>query len=201
MKNLTAILSILSFIGVLAIGGMMMSQKNDDAPKPKKEEEAKSGSLLAYVNIDSLEANYVLLKSNREKLQKRQEQMENELQRSYGQMQSDANEVQKKAQANALTQTEYEAAQKRLMQMQQTLESRKQSLTEQLMKEQEEFNLDLKRRLDAFLAEYNKSHNYDYIMSYSSAGSAILFAKDAHDITTDVVEGLNALAKTEDSKK
>ena len=201
MKNLATVLSILSFAGVLAIGGMMLSKNDSSAKKPVTTEKLPAGSVVAYVDIDSLEANYVLLKANREKLRKRQEQMENELQRSYGQMQSDANEVQKKAQANALTQTEYEAAQKRLMQMQQSLESRKQSLTEQLMKEQEDFNLDLKKRLDNFLAEYNKSHNYDYIMSYSSAGSAILYAKDAHNITADVVDGLNALAKSEESQK
>jgi outer membrane protein len=200
MKNLSSILSILSFVGVIALSAVYFTQKDKAVAAPVVAEHNSNGS-IAYVDIDTLEANYELLKTKREDFRKRQAQMESELQRSYGQMQNDANEIQKKAQANTLTQAEYESAQKRLMQMQQTLESRKESLTQQLMKEQEEFNTDLKTRLDAFLAEYNKSHQYDYIMSYSGAGSAILYANKAHNITKDVVDGMNASTKSDDNKK
>src|ERR1700722_9645672 len=127
--------------------------------------------------------------------------MENELQTSYSEMQNDANEVQKKAQANTLTQSEYEAAQKRLMQMQKSLESRKQSLTDQLMKEQEDFNKDLKTRLDAFIEEYNKDKHYDFIFTYTNAGSGLLYVNKALDITKDVVDGMNAESKGDDKKK
>ena len=121
--------------------------------------------------------------------------MENELQRSYQEMQSDAEEVQKKMQAQTLTQAEYEAAQKRLGIKQQTLESRKQTLSDQLMKDQEDFNKDLKKRLDDFLAEYNKTKHYDYIFSFTSAGgSALLYANNSNDITQDVIKGMNALS-------
>ncbi|MCF8450514.1 MAG: OmpH family outer membrane protein [Taibaiella sp.] len=203
MKNLALVLSSLSFIGVLALGGMYLSGKNTSGKEAVIAAPVRTagGANIAYVDIDSLEAKYVLLKTKREDFKRRQGQMENELQRSYGQLQSDANEVQKKAQSNTLTQAEYEAAQKRLMQMQQTLESRKQSLTEQLMKEQEDFNTDLKKRLDAFLAEYNKTQQYDFIMSYSGSGAAILYANHARDITNDVVDGMNNRAKSEENKK
>lgn len=156
---------------------------------------------VAYVNLDTLEARYELLKTKRQDFKQRQEQMESELQRSYQQMQSDADEVQKKAQANNLTQAEYETAQKRLMQMQQSLETRKQSLTDQLVKEQDDFNKDLKTRLDAFLEEYNKNRHYDYILSYSAAGSSILYANKQLDITKDVVDGMNATSNNDANKK
>lgn len=201
MKNLALILSVLSFVGVLALAGMHFSNNNKATPAAVAAVHTGNGGSIAYVDIDTLEANYELLKTRRADFKNRQQQMESELQRSYGQMQSDANEIQKKAQANTLTQAEYEAAQKRLMQMQQTLESRKESLTQQLMKEQEEFNTDLKKRLDAFLTEYNKTHQYDFIMSYSGAGSAILYANKAHNITKDVVDGMNAGTKVDENKK
>ncbi len=201
MKNVSLVLSVLSFIGVLALSGVYLSQKGKPAPAAATVAHPVGNGTIAYVNIDTLEANYELLKTKREEFKRRQGQMESELQRSYGQMQADANEIQKKAQANTLTQAEYEAAQKRLMQMQQTLESRKESLTQQLMKEQEEFNSDLKKRLDGFLSEYNKTHQFDFIMSYSGSGSAILYANNAHDITKDVVDGMNAGTKKEENKK
>jgi outer membrane protein len=156
---------------------------------------------IAYINVDSLEANYVVMKSKREEFKTRQEQMEAELQNAYQQMQSDAAEVQKKAQANNLTQDEYDAANKRLMQMQKSIEARKQSLTDQLVKDQDDFNRDLRTRLDNFLNDYNKTHHYDYILSYSAGGSNVLYVNKQYDITKDVVDGLNANANSEGNKK
>ena len=194
----------LSLLGMTALFGACNTQHKDAPAAVSASPAADSGPAtgkIAYVNVDSLEANYELLKTKREEFKARQEQMETELQGSYQQMQSDAAEVQKKAQANALSQDEMDAAQKRLMQMQKTLETRKQSLTDQLVKEQDDFNRDLKSRLDAFLAEYNKTHHYDYILSYSAGGSSILYANKQFDITKDVVDGMNASSKTDANKK
>jgi len=201
MKNLATVLSILSFIGVLVLGAMHFSQKETPA-KIVAPVTASGGTTIAYVDIDTLESKYELLKTKSEDFKKRQGQMENELQRNYAQLQNDAYEIQKKAQSNSLTQTEYDAANKRLMQMQQSLESRKQSLTEQLMKEQEEFNADLKKRLNAYIAEYNKTHHFDLILSYAGTGSAILYTgNNARNITEDVIKGLNEAAQKDGAKK
>jgi outer membrane protein len=112
-----------------------------------------TGLKIAYVNIDSLEAHYELLKTRREEFKKRQEVMEGELQQSYQQMQAKGEEMQRRAQT--MSQSDLQQAEKQLMLMQQSLESRKQSLTDQLVKDQEEFNRDLKKRLDSFLENYN----------------------------------------------
>ena len=154
---------------------------------------ATGGAKIAYVNIDSLEEHYELLKSRREDFKKRQEQMEAELQQSYQQMQNRGQEIQKKVQSQSISQSEYQAAEKEIMKMQQSLESRKQSLTETLMKEQEDFNKDLKKRLDAYLESYNKDKHYDFILSYSSAGgSPIMYANKQLEITKDIIAGMNA---------
>ncbi len=204
MKNIRFVIGILS-IGVMAAMSSCSQNQKGTAPAAATTTapaatEGGAGK-IAYVNIDSLEANYELLKAKRQQFKAKQEQMESELEHSYQQMQSDAAELQKKAEANQLTQSEGEAAQKRLMQMRQSLETRKQALTDQLVKEQDEFNKDLKMRLDAFLEEYNKSHHYDYILSYSASGSSILYVNKALDITKDVVDGMNATSKTDATKK
>jgi outer membrane protein len=198
MKNVSLILSGLSLVGVIALFAMHQSQSKKDNAGPgtaAKTMDATGGTRIAYVNIDSLESHYDLLKSKREQFKMRQSQMEAELQRSAQQMQSDIEEVQKKAQANQLTQTEYETAQKRVGQMQQSLENRKQSMTEQLMKEQEEFNKEMKSRLDSILEDYNKTRHFDYILSYSGTNSAILYANKALEITKDIIDGMNATTK------
>lgn len=202
MKNIPVALSLLLLAGLSLISACNTNTKSTTPETTVATSPAVTGSgKIAYVNVDTLETRYELLKTKREEFKQRQDQMENELQRSYDQMQSDAQEVQKKAQANTLTQSEYEAAQKRLGQMQRSLETRKQALTEQLLKEQNEFNQDLKTRLDAFLTEYNKTKHYDYILSYSASGSSIIYVNKDLDITKDVVGGMNASAKNDANKK
>ncbi len=186
---------------LLAIQGCTPKNNNSTAGTTTTVTGPVSGAKIAYVNLDSLEAKYELLKTRREQFRAKQEQMEGELQRSFQQMESDAMEVQKKAQSGTLTEAEYNGAKKRLEQMQRSLETRKQALTEQLMKEQNDFNKDLKTRLDAFLETYNKDRNYDYILSYSEAGSSLLYVNKALDITKDVVDGMNASTKSDDNNK
>jgi outer membrane protein len=79
------------------------------------------------------------------------------------------------------------------MQGQQSLETRKQSLAEQLVKERDEFNEEIHSLLDSFLTEYNKTKGYDYILTYTRSGQ-IMFADKRLDITQDVIEGMNALS-------
>jgi outer membrane protein len=205
MRNISVFLSSLSVVAVLmAASCTPPAPKDTGAAKVLPVEQAQAAGVpakIAYVNLDTLEAKYEVLKTKREEFKKRTEQMENELQRSFDQMNQDAEEVQKKAQANTLTQVEYEAAQKRLGQMQHSLQTRKQSLQDQLMKEQEDFNKDLKSKLDSYLEEYNKNHHYDYILSYSYAGSSLLYVNKQLEITKDVVDGLNAAAKNDAGKK
>ena len=202
MKNISVVLCSLMLPALIAVSACNSNTKSAVPSNAIVASPAAGGSgKIAYVNIDTLEAKYELLKTKREEFKSRQEQMENELQRSYDQMQSDAQEVQKKAQANTLTQSEYEEAQKRLGQMQQSLETRKQALTDQLLKEQSDFNQDLQTRLHAFLAEYNKTKHYDYILSYAASGSSILFVNTELDITKDVVDGMNASSKNDANKK
>ena len=198
MKNASVIISSLALIGVLVLFGMKFSGGKTDA-----KDHAAAGadgqstvgmSHIAYVDIDTLEENYTYLKKKKEEFKKRQASMKEELQRSAQQLQNDIANVQRKAQAGTLTQAEYEAAEKRVGQMQQSLANREQALTERLLKEQDEFNDQLKEKLDNFLREYNKDKEYDFILSYTKSGS-ILYANEALDITKDVIAGMNNLAE------
>ncbi|MES2704262.1 MAG: OmpH family outer membrane protein [Bacteroidota bacterium] len=206
MKNASVAIGSLSLICFIALSTLFFSCNEKGSSKSSSVVTSSAplpagASKLAYVNIDSFEASYLPMKERQEDFKKRQLQMDNELQRSYQQMQNDAAEVQKKAQANTLTQAEYETAQKRLMQMQQSFETRKQSMTDQLMKERDDFNKELKAQLDAFFEEYNKTRHYDFIYYYSPSASSILYANKQLDITQDVIDGMNAQAKNTPAKK
>ncbi|MBP5289889.1 MAG: OmpH family outer membrane protein [Paludibacteraceae bacterium] len=52
----------------------------------------------------------------------------------------------------------------------------------------QDLNLQLRDSLDQYVAEFNKEAGYDVIF----IGATILTAQEGHDITDQVVEGLNA---------
>lgn len=200
MKNTPTILSALALLGVIALFALHFSDKpTTGAARTAPARTAASsnnaaGSRIAYIDIDTLEANYEYFKAKKEDFTRRQANLEAELERSARALQTEANALQQKAQAGSLSQSEGEAAQKRLMGMQQNLEQRRQSMAAQLMKEQDAFNTDLQKRLDAWLEEYNANKTYDYVLSYSKSGS-ILYADKGLDITKDAIDGMNERAK------
>lgn len=145
---------------------------------------------IAYVNVDTLQAKYTFWKSEADALTAEQARVESELQRSAQQLQNDIAAFQQKAQAGALSEAEGKAAQQRLGQMQQSLETRRSTLAEQLQEKQLAFSEKLQKNIDEYLAIYNKDNKYDYILSYSKVGQ-ILYANKSLDITEDVLKGLN----------
>lgn len=197
MKNAATILSSLALVGVLILFGMHFSA-NKDTKRKHTTATATTGDAatrIAFVDIDTFEAHYEYLKAKRADFTKRQEAMQAELERSAAQLRANAQEFQQKVQSGNISQSEGEATQKKLMQMDKSLQLREQSLTEQLLKEKNEFNDKLHESLDNFLADYNKDGKYDYIFSYSRVGSQILYTNKDLDITDDVIKGMNDRAK------
>lgn len=191
MKQSTStILSVISLVGVIVLFILHFRGGPGNSMMPAGKNGAGVATRIAYVDIDTFEAHFEYLKTKREAFQKKQIAMESELQRSAQQLQNAAAAFQKKAQAGGMTQAEGDAEQRRLGQMQQSLETRQQALQQQLVKEQDVFNADLKKRLDKFLEDYNKNKTYDYILSYS-ASSPFLYVNKSLDITADVIRGMN----------
>lgn len=205
MKNASTILSAVALLGVLVLFILHISGgKSSIVSGSKTASSTAAGPFnIAYVDIDTFEANFEYLKNKREEFNKRQMAMQSELERSLQQYQNNVEAFQRKAQSGNISQSEGEATQKQLLQMQQSLRLREQSLTEQLLKEKDDFNQKLHDQLDSFLTDYNKNKTYDYILSYSKVGSQILFANKELDITDDVIKGMNERSKnmTDTTKK
>lgn len=164
---------------------------------------AKGNLSIAYVNLDSLEANYEFFQDKKKEFEKTQASMDAEIQRLSKSFQNEVAAFQKKAQSGTLTQSEGQELEQRLAKMQQNVETRSQNLSMELMKAQEKFNRELQGRLDTFLGEYNAEGKYDFIFSHVK-GTTLLWANEAYDITKEVVDGLNARyrkVKVEGDKK
>lgn len=160
--------------------------------------EVKESGLIAYVDLDTLEANYILFKEKKIELEKRQKSIEATLTQKMTAFQKELNDLQERA--YTMTQSEGEEAQKRMYQKQMEIEDMRDRMTKQFIDEQDAFNKDLQSRLDSFLAAYNADKRYSFVFSHISGGP-LLYRDEAYNITNDVVNGMNeALPKKEEKK-
>lgn len=154
-----------------------------------------TGLKIAYVNIDTLQNNLDFFKVKKEEFDKKEAAARGELATLQRNLQNEYVAFQKAAQAGTLTQADGEAKQKRLGQMQENLQTKQANLEADFAKQLDEFNQELKKRLDDYLAKYNKDKHYDFILSHGN-GSQILLANPAYEITADVIKGMNEDAKS-----
>ena len=144
---------------------------------------------IAYVDLDSLEAHFEYFKEKRAVLEKKQQQMDNQLQGKARALQSEYADLQRRA--STLTQEQGEAAQRSLMSKQQQLEQEAQTLRAAYTEQETKFNEELQKRLDDFLKSFNADKRFAYIFSYRSTASNILYKDPAYDVTPEVIKGMN----------
>jgi len=148
---------------------------------------------IAYFEMDSIESNFNMVKDVKAELNKKEETINNELDRLDRTYREKVNDYQQKARAQSMTQTQSETATQDLMTTQDQMKSRKQSLDQEYNDFMMRRMKDVKSRIEDFLKEYNKTKNYSYIVSYEQG---LFYYKDtAYNITADVIKGLNELYK------
>jgi outer membrane protein len=148
-----------------------------------------SGCRIAYFIMDSIENTCDMVKDVKNELNKKETSSMTELSRMDQQMRDKAADYQNKANSNNMSQAEGEQAQQDIMQRQQKIHDRKQVLDQEYQNLYVRLNTDMKKKIEDFLKEYNKSKNYSYIFAYDNG---LFFYKDsAFNITGEVVNGLN----------
>ncbi len=146
---------------------------------------------VAYINIDSLLMNYVFAQEANEKLMSKQEDARLQLNQKARSLQNDMAEFQRKLDNNAfLSRERAEAEAQRLQKRQQDLQDLEAKLTQDIMLENQNLNLQLRDTLDNFLKDFNADGRYELILS-NTQGDNILFSKPLYDITNEVVAALN----------
>jgi len=144
---------------------------------------------IRYYNMDSVMANYELVKTFNEANLRTMTELQNAQRSREGELNRLASSIQQKMQNNGyLSEASYNAdmaeLNKKQQQAQSYLGSLQQRAQEEAVRQQEEF-LD---SLNNFLVEYNKTRHYDAILIFAPGE---LF-NPALDITNDIIEGLNA---------
>ncbi len=145
------------------------------------------GSTVGYLDLDSLQTNYEYYKKLKGEFEKKQQASDNEIAGMQKRYQNRAMQLQQRG--PNMNQQEQEAAMKEITQMQQELQTKKQTLDNSLFEYNTKMKDDILKRIQDFLRQYNKNGKYSYVFSYEPG---FMFYKDSTlNITSDVVRGLN----------
>ena len=146
---------------------------------------------VAYVNVDSLLLGYDFAKKLNEVLLKKEEKSRKELTNAQMKLQKDYEAFQKKYQAGGfLTEATLQSEQANLYKQDQELQLLEKKLTQELMIEQQKMNKQLRDTVAAFFKIYNADKRFKLILSNADYDN-VLFADEALNITSDVIEQLN----------
>jgi len=179
-----AVAMVVAFTQCAGNGAQTNNAQSDVTPA------APEGLKIAYVDIDTLLANYDFYKDISEEMLRKEENSRLLLTEEANKFQQEVEQFQKKLQNNVFSSQERAVQeQNRLAKKQQDLEELNNRLSQELSQENDNNSLKISEAIQSFLKEYNKTAGYTIILS--KVGDNILYIDQTMNITQEVIEGLN----------
>ncbi|MGI6757660.1 MAG: OmpH family outer membrane protein [Bacteroidaceae bacterium] len=190
------ILAVISAIMVTGFNSCKQSANTQGTQSTQIERSsvAVSGLKIAYIDVDSLLANYEFSKDLSEQMTQKEENYRLLLAEEMNKFQKEVEDFNKKLQNNVFSSPERaQSEQNRLAKKQQSLQEKSDKYSNDLYLENNQNAQKLSETIDNFIKEYNKSHGYNLIINKA----ALMFADDSMDITAEILDGLNAAYTSE----
>lgn len=147
-----------------------------------------SGEKTAYVNNTTLFKEFEAFSASTERFERKQQKLQEEVQRESQKFQQKVQEFQENFQN--MSESEAEEKQMKLVQEQQRLEGAMGQQESQLRSEMNQTQDSLENILMTKVKDYAKKQDYTYVFGMNESYN-ILYAKDAKDITDDILELIN----------
>jgi outer membrane protein len=191
MKNTSLVLTVILFVAVTGLYILHFTGHKSNATGKIGADggDASSDLRIAYIKIDSLVVNYDLAQEIHDGFTKQQEAYTREYGEKRTRFESQAAAFQEKVQRGGfLTQDRAMQERDRLMGEEQQIAKLDQELSTKLSQMQADNNKQLLDSIMNYLKVYNKDKKYSYILN----AAEVLIGDEAHNITKDVLVGLNA---------
>lgn len=162
-----------------------------DGTRPDSHFDHNSEFRMAYFEMDSIAANFDMVKEVKTDLAKKEEENNAELDGLSRKFQQRYMYFQNLARNGSLSQSQSDSASEEIKRLDDEIKARKAQLDQEYNNYMGQRQNDIKNKIEAFLKDYNKEHNFSYIVSYEQG---LFYYKDSvYNITSDVVKGLNQL--------
>ena len=146
---------------------------------------------IAYVDIDSLMTNYTYMIDLNEQLAKKYEDTQAKYTEQARKFQNEINDFQRKVETNSFISRERaEAEEKRLIKKNEELQQMQANYAQELDAERFRLHEDFRKTIIVQMNAYNTEKGYHVI--FGKTNDNMLYTNEAYNITTDVIEYLNA---------
>ena len=194
MNKIQILVNVVLVAAVAALFAIVLVN-NKSSETPAVVAENSETMPIAYLNVDSLLVNYTFAQEANEKLMKKQEDARLKMNTKLRTFQNEVADFQRKLENNGfLSRERAEKEQQRLAKKEQELQELEAKLTQDIMLENQKLNMQLADSLNTFLKIFNADGRYHVILS-NSAKDNVLMASEQYDITSEVIEGMNARYK------
>ena len=194
MNKIQILVNVVLVAAVAALFAIVLVN-NKSSETPAVVAEDSETMPIAYLNVDSLLVNYTFAQEANEKLMKKQEDARLKMNTKLRTFQNEVADFQRKLENNAfLSRERAEKEQQKLAKKEQELQELEAKLTQDIMIENQKLNMQLADSLNTFLKIFNADGRYHVILS-NSAKDNVLMASEQYDITSEVIEGMNARYK------
>ncbi len=189
--TINTVLGLVLLAGLVVLYIMVLTKKEQTVQLPMALQSSKGKALsVVYLNLDSLNTRYELIRNLRKDLEVTVNKLQSELKKEEESLQKDGADFQQKVQANVISEDKAKQIYEILMKRQQALVEKKERYTQMMTQQQIAMNQKLTDTLTNFLKRFNRTYKFDYIMGYKSEGE-ILIANDTLDITSTIVDAIN----------
>jgi outer membrane protein len=190
VKNLSLILNGILIIAVAFLYYDEFADSDDAEETSDTSELSLENVSIAYVNSDTLLTNYDYYGEVSEKLDAKRLQLQQEYTRRAEGLQKQIEDYQRTM--TNLTIAQARAVEEDLGRKRQNLMQYQETISQNLMREEAAITQELYEKVSSYLKTYGDKNNLQVVLTYS-AGSGLLYANDALNITDQVISGLNSL--------
>jgi len=149
---------------------------------------------IAFFEMDSVEANFEMVKQVKAELTAKEQAINDEMDRLGKEIQQKYAYYQNRAAAGNLPQDESEAASLELKAMDEKMRNRKSQMDQEYFELNKKKQNEVKTKIQEFINGYNKEKKYAFIVSDDPG--IFYYLDKAYNITQDVIKGLNNLYKS-----
>jgi outer membrane protein len=191
MKNLSLVLNAILLVAVAALYYLHFSTPRAKGPA---EEGVPSNLKVAYIKSDTVLKYYDYFKVNKDKIEAKGKRLDQDLKSRAQSLQNEFENYQRNA--SNLTMGQARAVEEDLGKKRQNLQLYQESLSQEMLAEQNKMTKDLYTRVTDYLKTYGQERGLQVVLKNDET-SDLLYGSDSLDISADVIKGLNELYKAE----
>jgi outer membrane protein len=193
MKNLSIVLNAILLVLVIILFVLFNNLKKSMSGGVSDNSVAMGKNKMlriAYINADSIDNNYLLMKDFKNEIQAKQMEMQEIYNEKAKKLQDEYEAYMQKKQGGNISELDAQKAEQDMQGKKNELDALQQQ-QQDLLKEVQNRNIEIETTVQKYIHAYNKTAHLDYVLTYQSIGGGVLLANDSFDITRPVINGLN----------